>query len=334
MRDPGTLGLALPGDRQAELRGLVEGHRRRRGGARRARARRDAAARAARATRPACWSRSSSPAPTSPSPSSRGAATRACCRRSTTSSSPAARSRFNIYDYRLKSAEASRVSVRCPPDLPRDVAARLRAHLQDGGAHARHPRPRPHRLPPRRGRPHLPARGQRAALARAGRQHCSRRPRARGWTTRRAAAAIVEQRGPPPGAGGPSRARDARRPPEPLRIGFTYNVKRVDSKGGNDAEAEYDAPETIDAIRDALASYGHVVVPLEATAELPRQLMATPVDLVFNIAEGVAGRNREAQVPGAVRAARHPVHRLRRGDAVDRARQGALQAGAAASTAS
>jgi hypothetical protein len=40
-----------------------------------------------------------------------------------------------------------------------------------------------------------------------------------------------------------------RRAPEPLRIGFTYNMKRVDSKSGNDAEAEYDAPETIEAIR-------------------------------------------------------------------------------------
>jgi len=40
---------------------------------------------------------------------------------------PAARSRFNIYDYRLKSAEAGRVAVRCPPDLQRDVVARLRA---------------------------------------------------------------------------------------------------------------------------------------------------------------------------------------------------------------
>ena len=48
-----------------------------------------------------------------------------------------------------------------------------------------------------------------------------------------------------------------RRPADPLRIGFTFNVKRVDSKGGNDAEAEYDPPETIDAIRDALESYGH-----------------------------------------------------------------------------
>ena len=74
-------------------------------------------------------------------------------------------------------------------------------------------------------------------------------------------------------------------------------MKRVATKGGNDTEAEYDAPETIDAIRDALESYGHVVIPLEATAELPRQLIESPVDLVFNIAEGVSGRNREAVVP-------------------------------------
>src|SRR5687767_2104576 len=36
---------------------------------------------------------------------------------------PLAKSRFNIYDYRLKSAESNRVQVRCPPDLPRDVTA-------------------------------------------------------------------------------------------------------------------------------------------------------------------------------------------------------------------
>jgi len=40
---------------------------------------------------------------------------------------PGARTRFNIYDYRLKSSDAGRVSVRCPPDLQRDVVARLRA---------------------------------------------------------------------------------------------------------------------------------------------------------------------------------------------------------------
>ncbi|HEY0705982.1 MAG TPA: ATP-grasp domain-containing protein, partial [Polyangia bacterium] len=88
-----------------------------------------------------------------------------------------------------------------------------------------------------------------------------------------------------------------RRKEDALRIGFTYNIKRVDSKAGDDAEAEYDAPETIESIRDALESYGHVVIPLEATAELPRQLMESPVDIIFNIAEGVSGRNREAVVP-------------------------------------
>src|SRR5262249_45266497 len=37
-----------------------------------------------------------------------------------------ARSKFNIYDYRLKNLEPSRVNVRCPADLPRDVAARVK----------------------------------------------------------------------------------------------------------------------------------------------------------------------------------------------------------------
>src|SRR5262249_50711585 len=40
---------------------------------------------------------------------------------------PAARSRFNIYDYRLKNTEPGRVNVRCPAELPRDVTARVRA---------------------------------------------------------------------------------------------------------------------------------------------------------------------------------------------------------------
>jgi D-alanine-D-alanine ligase len=39
------------------------------------------------------------------------------------------------------------------------------------------------------------------------------------------------------------------------------------------------------------------VVPLEATPDFPRALMAARVDVVFNIAEGMAGRSREAQVP-------------------------------------
>ena len=82
-----------------------------------------------------------------------------------------------------------------------------------------------------------------------------------------------------------------------VRVGFAYNVKRVDSKTGDDAEAEYDPPETINAIADAIASHGHAVVHLEATPDLPRLLAEADVDVVFNIAEGLIGRNREAQVP-------------------------------------
>ena len=64
-----------------------------------------------------------------------------------------------------------------------------------------------------------------------------------------------------------------------------------------DREAEYDAPATLQAIREAIASWGHEVVDLEANSELPNLLATTPVDIVFNIAEGFKGRNRESQVP-------------------------------------
>ena len=82
-----------------------------------------------------------------------------------------------------------------------------------------------------------------------------------------------------------------------LRVGLAFNMKRIDSQAGDDCEAEYDAPETIHSITSAIESHGHIVVPLEATPDFPRALMASNVDVVFNIAEGMAGRSREAQVP-------------------------------------
>ncbi len=85
----------------------------------------------------------------------------------------------------------------------------------------------------------------------------------------------------------------------PLRVGFTYNVKRVKPTvdASEDREAEYDSPATLQAIREAIASWGHEVIDLEANPELPTLLGSTPLDLVFNIAEGFKGRNRESQVP-------------------------------------
>jgi D-alanine-D-alanine ligase len=96
------------------------------------------------------------------------------------------------------------------------------------------------------------------------------------------------------------RARRGRpRRAERLKVGFTFNVKRVTPElgGDQDEEAEYDSPKTLQAIREAIASYGHEVVDLEATQDLPLQLVSTPVDVVFNIAEGFKGRSRESQVP-------------------------------------
>ncbi|MGO8968338.1 MAG: ATP-grasp domain-containing protein [Myxococcaceae bacterium] len=85
----------------------------------------------------------------------------------------------------------------------------------------------------------------------------------------------------------------------PLRVGFAYNVKRIQptADAQQDSEAEYDAPSTLQAIREAIASYGHEVIDLEANQELPTVLAVTPIDVVFNIAEGFKGRNRESQVP-------------------------------------
>jgi D-alanine-D-alanine ligase len=95
--------------------------------------------------------------------------------------------------------------------------------------------------------------------------------------------------------------RSSSRPPRrgPLRVGFTYNVKRVKPAldGTRDQEAEYDAPATIQAVREAIAAAGHEVIDLEATADLPALIETTRPDLVFNMAEGIKGRNRESQVP-------------------------------------
>ncbi|MBF0313871.1 MAG: ATP-grasp domain-containing protein [Oligoflexia bacterium] len=84
-----------------------------------------------------------------------------------------------------------------------------------------------------------------------------------------------------------------------LRIGLTYNEKRIIPSEDplSDDEAEFDGPKTLNAIRDAIRSYGHELIDLEANYDLPERLVHEQVDLVFNIAEGIRGRYRESQVP-------------------------------------
>lgn len=80
----------------------------------------------------------------------------------------------------------------------------------------------------------------------------------------------------------------------PLRVGIACNIKQDHA---SDAQAEFDEPETVAAIRQALEEDGCETVLLEASQDFPRALAAQRPDIVFNIAEGRAGRNREAQVP-------------------------------------
>ena len=64
----------------------------------------------------------------------------------------------------------------------------------------------------------------------------------------------------------------------------------------DDEFAEWDAPETIDAVARALSALG-TVVHLEATEDFAERLRAARPDIVFNMAEGMYGVNREAHVP-------------------------------------
>ena len=63
-----------------------------------------------------------------------------------------------------------------------------------------------------------------------------------------------------------------------------------------DEFAEWDSVATIDAVADALGLLGEVI-RLEATADFPAALREARPDVVFNIAEGLRGVNREAHVP-------------------------------------
>jgi D-alanine-D-alanine ligase len=64
----------------------------------------------------------------------------------------------------------------------------------------------------------------------------------------------------------------------------------------DDEYAEWDSEETIAAVERALSACGQVI-RLEANEEFPERLRKERPDIVFNIAEGLRGVNREAHVP-------------------------------------
>ena len=117
-----------------------------------------------------------------------------------------------------------------------------------------------------------------------------------------------------------------------VRIGFAYNQKPslpAPKKAGDsavpaldkapasralrpdlpqpDLYAEWDEPETIEAVAAALEGIGEVI-RLEADKNFPRRVLDAKPDFVFNIAEGLYGVNRESHVPSICEYLGIPYH--------------------------
>ena len=83
-------------------------------------------------------------------------------------------------------------------------------------------------------------------------------------------------------------------------VGLTYDLKTdYKFKEGDplDANAEFDHPTTIDVIGKAIAANGFKVKKIGNAVDLLEKMDNLGVDIVFNISEGLTGRNRESQVP-------------------------------------
>ena len=106
-----------------------------------------------------------------------------------------------------------------------------------------------------------------------------------------------------------------------MRIGVTFNVRLANAVrqpgsfpansedhpaglpalGRDDADEEFDSPETIQALATDLESLGHDVELLGDGEPMLRRLLAGPrPDLVWNIAEGTGGGRSRSGRPGMV----------------------------------
>jgi D-alanine-D-alanine ligase len=90
-----------------------------------------------------------------------------------------------------------------------------------------------------------------------------------------------------------------------VKIGITYDLRDdyLAEGYGEEETAEFDHPRTIAAIEEALQSLGYETDRIGHIRALARRLVAGERwDLVFNIAEGLRGFGREAQVPALLDA--------------------------------
>ncbi len=88
-------------------------------------------------------------------------------------------------------------------------------------------------------------------------------------------------------------------------VGITYDLRSdyLAEGYGEEETAEFDRPDTIEAIERALRELGFTVERIGHVRHLATRLVAGERwDLVFNIAEGMRGLGREAQVPALLDA--------------------------------
>ncbi|MGA2796313.1 MAG: D-alanine--D-alanine ligase [Thermoguttaceae bacterium] len=85
-----------------------------------------------------------------------------------------------------------------------------------------------------------------------------------------------------------------------MKIGLTYDLRQdyLDEGYSEEETAEFDRPDTIESIESALKSLSHQTDRIGSGKKLiDRLTQGDRWDLVFNIAEGLHGTAREAQVP-------------------------------------
>jgi len=90
-----------------------------------------------------------------------------------------------------------------------------------------------------------------------------------------------------------------------MLVGFTYDLRAeyLAAGYGEEETAEFDRPDTIDAIAGAIEQLGHRVDRIGHIRQLVARLArGDRWDIVFNITEGLRGFGREAQVPAILEA--------------------------------
>jgi len=85
-----------------------------------------------------------------------------------------------------------------------------------------------------------------------------------------------------------------------MRIALTCSIKPENiSEKDKERYAEFDSKETINDLRDAIKTNGHSVEIIDVRGDIKEVLSSKKegIDLVFNVAEGLDGFDREALVP-------------------------------------